>query len=133
MPEDKNKHLSSNDDSNLFRRSVGDVKPLSSDKHEFIENKPKPKPLKKHVHPVQTAHQAVFQDLSEIQSNDSLFFARQGVQNKLIRQLKRGAIRIDEKVDLHGLTQPEAQHLLDEFLAHQLEQHHRCVLRASAR
>lgn len=128
MPEDKNKHLSSHEDSNLFRQSMGDVKPLSHDKHNLLESKLKPKPVKKPVYQLPIADQNVFYEVNDIQSDEHLFFARQGIQHRLIRQLKRGDIRVDEKVDLHGLTQLEAQQLLDEFLAHQLEQRHRCIL-----
>tara|TARA_R110002095_G_scaffold90938_1_gene79417 strand:- start:4507 stop:5076 length:570 start_codon:yes stop_codon:yes gene_type:complete len=128
MPEDKNKHLSSNEDSNLFRQSMGDVKPLSHDKYNLLESKLKPKPVKKPVHQLPIADQNVFYEVNDIQSDEHLFFARQGIQHRLIRQLKRGDIRVDDKVDLHGLTQLEAQQLLDEFLAHQLEQRHRCIL-----
>ena len=128
MPEDKNKHLGSDQDSQLFREFVGDTKPLTSDKQYSFENKPKPKPIKKVFHLKETQHEASFQEIDNIQADDSLFFSRDGVQHKTIKRLKRGAFGIDEKIDLHGLNKQEAQELLYEFLTEQVSQQHRCLL-----
>jgi len=128
MPEDKNKHLSSDEDSQLFRESIGDVKQLSSNQRHSFDDKPKPRAVKKKFTSKETKSEPFFQQTNDIQSDEYLFFVRDGVQHKIIKKLKRGAIGIDEKVDLHGLNKREAQHLLDEFLAEQLEQRHRCIL-----
>ena len=128
MPEDKNKHLSSDEDSQLFRESIGPIKRLSNTQRHSFENKPKPKPVKKGLISKETKSGPFFQQTNDIQSNDYLFFSREGIQHKTIKKLKRGGIGIDEKVDLHGLNQQDAQHLLDEFLAEQFVQRHRCIL-----
>lgn len=128
MPEDKNKHLSSDKDSQLFREFVGDTKPLVSDEQYSFEGKPKPKPIKKVFNLKENLHDVVFQEADNIQATDSLFFSRDGLQHKTIKKLKRGAFAIDEKIDLHGLNKQEAQLLLYEFLTEQASQHRRCLL-----
>ena len=128
MPEDKNKHLSSDEDSQLFRGSIGDVKQLSSTERYSFEDKPKPKPVKKKFTSKKTKAEPFFQQTNDVQSDEYIFFERDGIQHKTIKKLKRGSIGIDEKVDLHGLNQQEAQQLLDEFLAEQIEQRCRCIL-----
>ncbi|ORU93077.1 MAG: DNA mismatch repair protein MutS [Cycloclasticus sp. symbiont of Bathymodiolus heckerae] len=127
MPEDKNKHLRSDDDSQLFRESIGEVKVLRNNKSDPLSVKPKPKPVKKDFQltlPPTTFHQPT----NSIQSDDLLFFSRDGIQHKTIKRLKRGAISIDEKLDLHGLTAQQASQYLTTFLAEQIIQKSRCVL-----
>ncbi|PHS71281.1 MAG: DNA mismatch repair protein MutS [Cycloclasticus sp.] len=128
MPEDKNKRPSSNNDSDLFKQSMGDVKPLNSDNQNTLDNKPKPKPIKKHFSEQSAHNEITCESTNNIQSDDILFYAQHGIQNKTIRQLKRGAIPIDDKVDLHGLNKQEATNMLQEFLAYQIEQRQRCIL-----
>jgi hypothetical protein len=47
MPEDKNKRLSSDEDSRLFREFVGQVKTLPNTQQHNLASKEKPKPVKK--------------------------------------------------------------------------------------
>ncbi|MEO1888409.1 MAG: Smr/MutS family protein [Cycloclasticus sp.] len=128
MPEDKNKDLSSTEDSRLFRDSMADVKPISSDKYDPAADQPKPRPHKKRFEPPVRTLETPEYSPSEIQSDDRLFYAKQGIRDKTIRQLKRGTLDVDDRIDLHGLTQPEAHQYLDDFLIQQTEQHHRCIL-----
>ena len=44
------------------------------------------------------------------------------------RRLKRSQFQIEGRLDLHGKTQEEALVMLSEFVAHQQQLHHRCVL-----
>lgn len=55
-------------------------------------------------------------ELRDIQPGDMLQFARDGVQNNTVRKLKRGQYRIQDELDLHGLTVKEARQLLSDFL-----------------
>ena len=50
-----------------------------------------------------------------------------GVQRKLVRQLKRGQIKIEEELDLHGMRVREAGVALDRFLSECSERGLRCV------
>jgi len=46
--------------------------------------------------------------------DNSLFFLRNGVQKKVLRELKKGTrYRVQNNLDLHGLTQLQAQHEID--------------------
>jgi len=129
MPEDNNKHLSSNDDSSLFNELMSDVQRLSSDKENLQTHKAKPKPHKKSFN---SHNSDIPQELTtitnEIESNEHLSFSRQGIQPKLIRQLKRGQLMIDDRLDLHGLQQQQAHAAINEFIEQQVELAHRCVI-----
>jgi len=46
--------------------------------------------------------------------DNSLFFIRNGVQKKVLRELKKGMrYPVEDTLDLHGLTQAQAQHEID--------------------
>jgi len=129
MPEDNNKHLSPNDDSSLFSELMSDVKQLSSNKENLLAHKAKPKPHKKsfNSHSI-TLPQEFTAITNEIESNEHLSFSQQGIQPKLIRQLKRGQFMIDDRLDLHGLQQQQAHAAISEFIGQQVELAHRCVI-----
>lgn len=128
MPEDKNKHLSSDIDFKLFMESMDNVKPISSDKRNTLSDKPKPKPTKKHFQTKVNQLDFPSEEINDKQSNDVLFYSREGVRHKTIKQLKRGALGIEDKIDLHGLNKQEATQLLLEFLDDSNESRPRCIL-----
>lgn len=128
MPEDKSKHPRSTDDSNLFSELMGDVKPLKSNKINLENQKAKPKPIRQQFAACAKSLHTIDPISNQIESNESLFFARPGLQNKLLRQFKRGALTIEDSLDLHGLNKVQAQQLLAEFITLQGEYQHRCVI-----
>jgi DNA-nicking Smr family endonuclease len=60
-------------------------------------------------------------------TGDEISFRRAGVQDRVMRKLRRGEYRVDEVCDLHGLRVDEAKTALREFLAHALAQRLRCI------
>jgi len=57
-------------------------------------------------------------DLTSIQTGDELFFARDGLQHKVIKRLKRGELSIQAELDLHRLTKLEARTEVIAFLSY---------------
>ena len=113
-----------------FRDAVRDVKPI---KHRAPALLPKSKP------PARARFTAAERALVLVESlqglgddqvsdtGDEISFRRAGVQDRVLRKLKRGEYRVDEVCDLHGLRVDEAKAALREFLAHALAHHLRCV------
>ena len=60
-------------------------------------------------------------------TGDEISFRRDGVQDSVMRKLKRGEYRVEEVCDLHGLRVEEAKAALREFLAEALAHNLRCV------
>ncbi len=60
-------------------------------------------------------------------TGDEISFRRAGVQDSVMRKLKRGDYRIEAVCDLHGLRSDEAKAALREFLAEALAHRLRCV------
>ncbi len=109
-------------DKEMFRATVADVTPLPKRNKAELE-RPRPRPI-----PGQRLRdaQAVLQDsLSDhipwetgLETGEELSFLRNGISPETLRKLRRGHWVIQEELDLHGLTTPEARELLVEFLKH---------------
>ena len=119
----------SDPDSELFREAVRDVKPLAQRKRAPA-NRTKP--------PARARFTAADRALVLVESlqdpggeitdtGDEISFRRDGVQDGVMRKLKRGEYRVDAVCDLHGLRVDEAKDALREFLAESLAHRLRCV------
>lgn len=114
----KDKH---NDDNDLFRQMMADVKPLSGNKsadNRVDTSKPRPVPKRRVPSANTTGHKgfAPRELAPDVAPEDALFFARSGLQTRLLRQLKRGDLRPEARLDLHGQTLAEASSELAAFL-----------------
>jgi DNA-nicking Smr family endonuclease len=63
----------------------------------------------------------------DIQPGDTLQFRRPGVPETVLRRLRRGAIRVEAQIDLHGLTLEQGRAQLREFLGAAIAARHRCL------
>ena len=118
------------DDTALFREATRDVKPLSR-APRVAGDAPKPRARARFTRAApllvleETLQPAA--DEPELIAADPTSFARPGVSASTLRNLRRGQYRIQAELDLHGLTQVEAQAQLREFLITALQRHVRCV------
>ena len=117
------------EDRELFRRTVGDVRRIEDDHipPERIGRAPRPRG------PVRNEASSDFRGFvesewtSDIAPGDMLSFAREGVQRRELERLRRGRIRIEASLDLHGRTVAAAVVALDDFLEDSLRRGRRCV------
>jgi len=116
------------DDDNLFRRLMSDVKPLETEPRA-IPTKARPAPRPRHNNPSTPANPGFVEreHASDINPEEALFFARSGLQQRLLRQLKRGELRPEARLDLHGYTIAEAGTQLTAFLTDAQNAGLRCV------
>jgi DNA-nicking Smr family endonuclease len=117
-------------DADLFREAVRDVKPLAYDA-PVAEPARRPPPQARFT---RADRHAVLQESlyvnvhdPEIASGDELVFAREGIQKLVLRKLRRGQYRVQAEIDLHGLTVAEAKEAVRTFLANALERRLRVV------
>ncbi len=107
------------DDIDLFRRSIGPVRKLRSDKIFHATKRPAPRPRKPPAG--QQARPLPFFPEEfhgrEISAVESLYFARTGLQQRLLQRLRRGQLPCEVELDLHGLTIAEAQVEMARFLS----------------
>jgi DNA-nicking Smr family endonuclease len=116
------------DDAALFREATRDVKPLSRAPH-VVDDAPKPRARARlrRAELVLEERLPGSPDEPELSAAEPSSFARPGVSALTLRKLRRGQYRIQAQLDLHGLTQAEAQVRLREFLITALQRQVRCV------
>jgi DNA-nicking Smr family endonuclease len=115
----------------LFRASVSNVTPLRHAGRATLE-RPRPHPLP--LQRLRDERAALHESLSDLSAWDSgletgeeLSYARQGIGHQTLRRLRRGHWVIQDELDLHGLTAPEARELLVEFLNRCARRGLRCI------
>lgn len=64
---------------------------------------------------------------SPLGPGDVIEYLRPGYPPRLLRRLKRGLYAVQDEIDLHRLTQLQAEAVLREFLAEARQQDRRCV------
>lgn len=119
----------SDEDAELFRAAVSDVKPLA----------PGPSVAARKAAPgrarfTRADRKAVLLESLEgpiddqsVSGGDELVFRRAGVQPAVVRNLRRGLYRVEAEFDLHGHTVAQAKVALTRFLNEALERDIRCV------
>lgn len=115
-------------DTRLFRESMDGVKPLAQNKIDPDSAPPARKakrPLTPHKQP---ARYAELDYAPSVAVDEILSFARSGVQQKLLSNLKKGRIEIEGKIDLHGCSVNEAGARLQQSLALSVAAGRRCLL-----
>lgn len=106
------------EDRALFRRAVGPVKPLRCDRIEPIRLHPAPIPRF-----TEADEQQVLADMmsnyfepAELDTGEELYYRREGVQQAVLRKLRRGQFQVGAALDLHGMTVAVAKEALAAFL-----------------
>lgn len=115
----------------LFRASVSDVTPLAGLNRAVLQ-RPQPQPVP--AHRMRDDREVLRASLAcdsgwerGIETGEELAFLRAGLPGQTLRKLRRGHWVIQEELDLHGLTAPEARELLVKFLEHCRRSGLRCV------
>lgn len=119
------------EDVELLRASLSDVTPLPRVNRADVAPPP-PRPVA--VQRLRDERAALADSLSPLSPWDSgletgeeLVYLRPGVPTLTLKKLRRGHWVIQDEIDLHGLTTPEAHALLASFLAGSLRRGLRCV------
>lgn len=113
------------DEAALFREAVRDVKPLDS---RTPPSRPR-RPGKRPSAPRRPASTGTSSSrlAAPLESGDSLRFARAGASRTLVRELRRGRLRPQAVLDLHGLPAARAERELRDFLTEAVAHGATCV------
>jgi DNA-nicking Smr family endonuclease len=115
----------------LLRAALADVTPLPQpNRAKLVRPRPHPVAVQRQLDEI-----AVLRDtLSDapaweqgLENGDELLFLRNGISSQHLKKLRRGHWVVQDHLDLHGLTVPEARLLTAEFLANCLRKGLRCV------
>ena len=119
MARKKDAKSSSIDDVGLFRRLMGDAKPLRQSESAPAQ---RPKAIPKARFAREDEREALQESLaadideSEIDAGEALSFHRPSIGRRTLRKLARGKFSVQDEIDLHGMTVPEAKDALHEFI-----------------
>ncbi|MEJ2591446.1 MAG: Smr/MutS family protein [Candidatus Thiodiazotropha sp.] len=113
------------DDERLFRETLKDVSPLDQRRREPYRRRLPPRPLNLPVGDEETESDLYSEH--EIETGDFLDFARPGIQQRVMHDLRRGYLEIGAELDLHGLTVRYAREDLNRFLETCHQRGIRCV------
>jgi DNA-nicking Smr family endonuclease len=116
-------------DVDVFREAMRDVKPIATLKRVPVaRRKPPAKARFTAADRAMVLVESLQAPMGEVtDTGDEISFRRAGVQDNVMRKLKRGEYRVEEVCDLHGLRVDEAKVALREFLADALAHKLRCV------
>jgi DNA-nicking Smr family endonuclease len=118
------------EDSRTFREAVKGTRPLRV-APRIRAQRPQPKPRAHfrrlgEAEVLENSLQLTPLDL-DVEFGEELSFRRSGIQDAVMRRLRRGHYRVESELDLHGLTVPEAKQELRDFLARTIARQCRCV------
>ena len=116
-------------DAEVFREAMNGVKPIKARALvPPLKRKPPAKARFTAADRAMVLVESLQGPLGEItDTGDEIAFRRDGVQDSVMRKLKRGEYRVEDVCDLHGLRVDEAKAALREFLAEALARNLRCV------
>ena len=107
------------EDSELFREAIGPVIVHRHTESRLQKAKPKPR-ARMFEHDEQQALQQskrVSALDAELNVQQPLLYQGPKINNRIMRQLKSGGIRVDSEFDLHGMLAIKAERLLKQFLS----------------
>ena len=120
------------DDAALFRRQVGEARPLKREHGRVAPVRRTPRRASPAPAPAPEADghagDRFESDASgDIERGSRIEFARPGLQRREIRRLRRGYHPVQDRLDLHGLFASEAERAVLGFIDHSRARGLRCV------
>ncbi len=119
----------SDDDINLFRQAMADVKPLSQQTVAPYRPKLKPIPKQRQLDDEQVKVDMLsdWGDSAEYETGVEMDYQRSGVQHRVMDKLRRGGYSIQAELDLHGMRVPEARAAIASFFSDCRDQQWHCI------
>jgi DNA-nicking Smr family endonuclease len=117
------------EDRELFRSAVRDVRPLGHSKRAPEREKRRARAALRRADEAAVLADSLRLDAEDldVESGDELAFRREGVPESVLRRLRRGEYAVRDEIDLHGMTQDEARGALAAFLADAAHHGRRCL------
>ena len=105
-------------DRELFRQTVGAVKPLRCDRVDPIPIHPAPIPRFSEADEQQVLVDMIsdYFEPADLETGEELYYRREGVQQAVLRKLRRGHFQVGAALDLHGMSVAAAKQALTIFL-----------------
>lgn len=113
----------------LFRQTVGPVRRVRCDRVEPLAARPAPYPRFSAADERQVLADMLsnYFEPAELDTGEELYYRRHGVQQAVLRKLRRGQYLVGAVLDLHGMTVVVAREALAVFLQHARREGLGCV------
>lgn len=117
------------EDRDLFRQTVGAVEPLRDDRIEPGARRPAPVPRFSLADERQVLDDMLsdYFEPADLETGEELYYRREGVQQAVLRKLRRGLFQVGAVLDLHGMTVAAAKEALGAFLQRTRRERLHCV------
>jgi DNA-nicking Smr family endonuclease len=117
------------DDSSLFREAMLGVKPLKHDKIPLTKPPPSPIPKQRYLDEQEVRQEMLSDnyDPSDVETGEELLFVRPGIQQSVLRKLRRGQFSVTAELDLHGMIVRVARSEVADFLRECQNRNVRCA------
>ena len=119
----------SDDDRELFRKTLGNIERIHHDR--IVHERPKPAPVPYHY---KSDKKTITDGLkhgpfhvSDLGSGDEIHYRCEGVKKSVFEKLRRGQYMIQAELDLHGLTILRAKNALRNFFRYCIKSNKHCV------
>jgi DNA-nicking Smr family endonuclease len=105
-------------DRELFRQTVGAVKPLHCDRIDPVPIHPAPIPRFSEADEQQVLADMLsdYFEPADLETGEELYYRSEGVQQAVLRKLRRGHFQVGAALDLHRMTVAAAKQALTAFL-----------------
>jgi DNA-nicking Smr family endonuclease len=105
-------------DIQLFRNSVGRVKPVHHNRVMPAKPAVCPRPVFREMDEAEVLQDLLSEDFdpTDMESGEELIYLRAGLQHRTLRKLRRGLFVVGAELDLHGMTVPIARQAVADFL-----------------
>ncbi len=108
----------SEDDTDLFRAAVGDVRRIRSKRDHSRPPPPPPRPAQRERDEARVmdeiAHGPI--DYASIETGEEITYLRPGLQKRVLTRLRRGHWRVEDELDLHHMNIEAATGSIRRFL-----------------
>jgi DNA-nicking Smr family endonuclease len=106
------------EDIQLFRSSVGKVKPVHHNRVMPVKPAISPRPVFREMDEAEVLQDLLSKhfDPTDMESGEELVFVRAGLQKRTLKKLRRGMFVVHAELDLHGMTAPIARQAVADFL-----------------
>ncbi len=116
-------------ETNLFRHSVGAVKPMPA-QDKLAPAAPQLTPRQQEDEDTAVLRESLsdlFDVAALMEEDPALSYTRSGVGADVVRKLRKGRWPVQDELDLHGLRRDDARERIGEFLHRATRRNYRCV------
>jgi DNA-nicking Smr family endonuclease len=118
-------------EANIFRASIGEVKPLNA-APRMLHDTPRPLPIaQKRIEDDEAVLQESLSDEFSVdtllETDEALSFSRPGIGPDVLKKLRRGEWVTQDQLDLHGLRVDQAREAIARFIRDAVKRGIRCV------